>query len=176
MLKNTFNAYGVVSKLFHWLVAIVIISMLVFGFLMDDIGGIENKYVMRDLHKASGVVALCLILMRVFWRLVNQAVQPDSSMPHILQIAAKMGHFLLYVFMLLMPISGILMVTLKGREINMYGLFSIPSVVEQPAIGHFFKIVHETTAVALATLLTLHIIVAFYHHFIRKDDTLKRML
>lgn len=109
MLKNTENSYGLIAKTFHWLIALAIIILITVGFIMSAMEPSPDKYELYNMHKSSGVIVLMLVILRLLWRFSNKIVQPPENLPNILKLAAKSGHFMLYVFMLLMPISGVLM-------------------------------------------------------------------
>jgi cytochrome b561 len=65
MIKNTDNHYGIIAKLFHWLIAIAIISLITVGFIMSDMPPSPDKYELYGMHKASGVIVLMLVTLRV---------------------------------------------------------------------------------------------------------------
>jgi cytochrome b561 len=78
--------------------------------------------------------------------------------------------------MVIMPLTGMLMTLFFARPLPFFGLFEIPSPVDMNKdIGLFFKESHEIIAWAFIILITLHGLAALYHHFILKDNTLKRM-
>ncbi|MDP4832240.1 MAG: cytochrome b [Rickettsiaceae bacterium] len=177
MIKNTENNYGIIAKLFHWLIAIAIVSLITVGFIMSDMPASPDKYELYGMHKASGVLVLMLVVLRVLWKLSNKVVQPPADLPNILKLAAKSGHFLLYAFMLLMPISGICMSYFGGHDISVFGLFMIPAAIDKlPQIAGLFHQIHVLGIWAFITVITLHVGAAFYHHFIRRDNVLMRMI
>jgi len=177
MIKNTENHYGIIAKLFHWLIAVAIISLITVGFIMSDMSPSPDKYELYGMHKASGVIVLMLVTLRILWRLSNKAVQPPADLPNILKLAAKSGHFLLYVFMLSMPISGILMSYFDGHDISVFGLFMIPATIDKlPQLAGLFHQIHVLGIWAFIAVIVLHIGAALYHHFIRRDNVLMRMI
>jgi cytochrome b561 len=177
MLKNTKNSYGLITKFFHWLIALAIIGLMTVGFNMANMPPSVEKYELYGMHKASGVVVFMLIILRLLWRLANETVQPPKNLPQILATAAKIGHFLLYVFMFSMPISGILMSYFSGNNVSVFGIFTIPAAVETaPKIAGFFHSIHVLGVLAFIAVIILHICAALYHHFIRRDNVLMRMI
>ena len=129
------------------------------------------------MHKAFGVVVLFLIILRILWRITNITVQSVEGVPHILQFLAKAGHFFIYVLMLVMPVSGILMSRFGGYPISVFGLFTIPPTSETNSeLAGIFYTIHGYTAWLLVFLISIHTAAALYHHFIRKDRTLIRMI
>jgi len=177
MLRNTSSSYGLISKIFHWSISLLIISMLIVGFTMTSMENSPDKWELYSMHKATGIVVLSLVSLRFLWRLSNARLDLPTDLPLWQKVASRLTHYLLYVFMFLMPISGALMCILKGKEINVFSLFTIPALAEKNIpLAHFFNNIHGISAVVFAGLISLHIIAGLYHHFIRKDNILTRML
>lgn len=177
MLKNTQDNYGLITKIFHWLLALAIVSLLTVGIIMSSMPSSPEKFELYGMHKASGVMVLILVILRILWKFSNKAVQPPISLPNSLNIAASIGHFILYLFMLLMPISGILMSHFSGRNIPVFELFTIPAAIEQDLqISGLFHQVHVLGVWAFIAMIVIHISAALYHHFILRNNILRKML
>lgn len=175
MLRNTSTHFGAVAKFLHWLLFLLITGLLISGLVAEDLGE-ELEDVVFGLHKAIGVVVLVLVPLRWGWRLsgVNPASPANSAAWEIM--LARLTHFGLYLLMLLQPLTGFLMVQLEGHPINFFGLFEMPMLfAKDKALGHWFGEAHEIGWFALAALIGLHAAAVLYHHFIRKDDVLRRM-
>ena len=175
MLKNIENSYGLVAKLFHWLVGLMIIIMLIVGFTMVNMEDSAQKWQIYPLHKATGMAVLFLVSLRLLWRLINVSVLQLNDLPQWQKKAANLNINLLYIFMFIMPLSGFLMSTLSGRDIDIYGLFKIPFFMQDKALANIFNNIHDYSAFILVALIILHIMVSIYHHFIRKDNVFRRM-
>lgn len=176
MLQNTDQAYGLIARIFHWLVALLIITLLMVGFYMTSLEPTEDKFKIYGMHKAFGFTVFVLVLLRTVWRVTSRYVQPPTDLPEVLKIAAVSAHLLLYVLMLIMPMSGMLMSLFGGHPISYFGLFTIDAFEKNVELATTFKNTHETTAWLLVILISLHVLAAMYHHFIRKDNVLMRML
>ena len=176
MIKNTETSYGSIAKILHWLIAAAMIGLITVGFIMSSMDSTPEKYELYGMHKAFGVTVLLLVALRIIWKFSNKVVNPPANLPNILKLAAKSGHFLLYVFMLIMPISGILMSRFGGHDISVFGMFIIPATKKTPELAGLFHKIHVIGIWAFIVIIVLHIGAAFYHHFIRKDDVLIRML
>ena len=174
MLKNTDKVYGAISRLLHWGMAIAVLGMIVVGFIMANMPNSEQKFQLINLHKATGVLILLFVLLRLIWKLINITVNIDIPTWH--RLAAKIGHTLLYILMFVMPISGIVMSIVGGRNINIYGIYIIEAVTKNEQIATAAWIIHSYMAWAFASIISLHILAALYHHFIRKDNVLKSMI
>ncbi|HJK86226.1 MAG TPA: cytochrome b [Candidatus Megaira endosymbiont of Nemacystus decipiens] len=176
MLKNTTNSYGLIAKLFHWVMAIIIISLASVGFFMSSMDNSPDKYELYAMHKAMGTIALLLVSLRLLWKMLNQKVMPAKGLPSIIILAAQLGHFVLYIFMLLMPASGLLMSLFGGYDVQVFNIFTIESWEKNSYLSSLFHDVHTTSALMLVAIIALHSLAALYHHFIRKDRTLIRMI
>jgi len=176
IIKNTTETYSSVPKFFHWTIGLMIIIMLIVGFIMGDITDLTQRGQVYALHKATGTVLLVFIVLRLLVRLFNVNVLLPSEMPVWQKYAAHTNIYMLYLLMFVMPISGFLMTVLAGRNINIYGIFTISSFMQDKPLAKIFNYIHHYTAFALISCIILHILAALYHHFIRKDKILKRML
>ncbi len=177
MLKNTTTSYGSVGKFVHWLVALMVITMLIVGFTMGSVQEpLQSK--MYGFHEEFGLTLLGVLLFRIYWRWVNPQPELPISLPTWEKFLAHLSHYLLYVAVAVMIASGWAKSTSSGYTPNFYGLFELPMpfVPVSKAVSHFVKQIHVTTVWILITLVSLHILAALNHHFIYKDDVLKRML
>lgn len=176
-LKNNTLKYGSVAKTFHWLIAVMIIGMIAVGFIMSGMEPSLDKLKLVGLHKSFGITVLALAVLRFAWKLHNTQPLLPYAMKPVERLAAKGGHALLYFFMAAMPLSGWAMSSAAGYTVSVFGWFNLPNLV-QPDNGLrlFFSEAHGLMAWGLIAMITLHALAALYHHFIRKDNILLRML
>lgn len=127
-------------------------------------------------HKSTGVVVLALVTLRLLWRWRTIAPKLPSDMPRWQKASAHLTHTLLYVLMFVAPISGMMMSLLGGHDIAFYGWFTIPALTKGSWAAQFGHTVHVQLIYLWVLLLGLHISAALYHHFVCRDDILKRML
>lgn len=176
-LKNTPDRYGFVTKMFHWIMAILIIMMLVMGLVMEDIEVLADKLWVYNLHKSLGVTILALATLRVIWHLISKTPAFVGGLKDWEKCAAKAVHYFLYFAMFAMPLSGWLMSSAGGRPVSVFGLFTLPDLIEASKdMRHLTGDVHEYIAYALIAAIGAHFGAALKHHFIAKDRTLRRML
>jgi cytochrome b561 len=174
--KNEANRYGRVSQLLHWLIAVCILFMLGLGLLLGTIPGTWKASAIA-IHESTGVMILLLVLLRVCWRLIALHPRlPDDI--HPLQVFVSKGaHALLYILMIAMPLSGWTMSSALGKPVLLFRVLALPNLIEKDRdLGVTLKNLHGTTSYVLIAMIVLHILGALYHHCIRKDDVLKRML
>jgi cytochrome b561 len=175
ILKNSDNRFGLIAILFHWIMAILIIGMLTLGLYMVTLSVSLEKLKLYGWHKEYGLLILGLVLFRLFWRLIN--ITPQLSLPWLEIFAARMVHWAFYVFMLAMPLTGWLMSSASGVSVSFFGLFTLPNLVSaNETLRPLFKATHHWLGYGLIALILLHTAAALKHHFINKDDILRRMI
>lgn len=176
MRQNTEYAYGSVARWLHWGLAFAILGLLAVGLYAMEFGGREDDFPWIPVHKATGLIVLLLLGYRLWWRL--RSVQPelsDSMMVWQKQLAHAM-HWLLYLCIFAMPISGWVMSSGSGRPVSFYGLFDIPALPVTKAMGNAAMSVHNNLWILLLICIGMHAFSALVHHFYYRDTVLKRML
>lgn len=176
MLKNTENSYGLVSRILHWLIGIMILVLLIVGFIMVDMDISDKKWEIYATHKAVGFILLLLVGLRIVWRVMDTKVLPPADLPNKFKEAGYVTHTILYLLMFIMPISGVFMSILSGHNIDVFGFFTIEALTNDPKISKIFWNIHGYTAFIFVGIIALHFLAAMYHHFIRKDNVLIRMI
>lgn len=167
-------SYNLPSKLIHWLSALVIIGLLVVGMVMEEMPRGPEKWQLLDLHKSFGLIALVLMLIRIPLRMNNPvAALPGTSRADVIKAKAVQG--LLYLCLLIMPLSGIFLSQTGGHTVALFGAELPLLFAENHDLHEAGEALHGITAWALMILLLAHIGAALFHHFKLKDDTLKRM-
>ena len=194
-LKNTKNRYGLVAIILHWIVA--------FGFLGAyaavyyrhwfstgefNPAELNSNMVSLFLHMSLGLSLGVFICLRIIWKIMNKI--PDNlAGSKIEHFAARAMHSALYVFMIVMPITGYMGSKL---DTNFFFLFDVPKfydtalyalIVEQwlkmdwESFEPIVDFIHTSSGAYIVwILISLHAGAALYHHYIRKDMVLKRML
>ncbi len=170
-------AYSKGSKFFHWLVAILVIGMLGFSFFIKDLPKIYQPSVVM-IHKSIGLTVLFLMIVRFVW--IHYVGRPPlpQTVPIWEKFIARTVQYMLYLFVIAMPICGWIMSMAAGHVPSYFGLFNLPLLGIKPneALGNLMYVSHQTIAWILIVLVTLHVLGALKHHFMDKDDVLKSML
>lgn len=177
MIKNTITAYGSVTRFFHWTIFFLVLVMVPLGFLMIGIEDKELKGQVINIHKLIGLLILSLMLMRAFWALINIKPLLPFATPFWEKVAERFVHYLLYLGLFLMPLSGWLGSSWGGKPPHI-GNFNInfPVSPNKDMAGFSFEYIHQPLALVLIALISIHVLAALYHHFVRRDDILRRML
>ena len=181
MLTNSADRYGLVSRLLHWLMALLILAMIGIGAYMADLDKEDPlRTQLYTLHKEIGVTILVLAVLRILWILVSRPPVLPAALQRWEVILAKSTVGLLYLLMLATPMAGYLMTNTAGQPISYFGLFDLPALLgENHDLHETLEEVHEFLAFTILALVGLHALGALKHRFVDKDpgaDVLRRML
>jgi cytochrome b561 len=168
------NSYSGVAKAFHWTIVILIALMLYGGWTAEDLPKEERLGVMQ-LHAGIGLIVLILMASRLAWRISHPAPALPADLPRWQVIASKATHHGLYFLVILQPLLGLLVTTTSKFNLHAFGVLGL-QIAPNETIHEIGEKLHGLNALLIAGLITLHIAAALYHHFIRHDAVLKRML
>jgi cytochrome b561 len=169
--------YGAMAIGLHWVIALLMICGFWLGWIMTDIPGLTpTKLKYFSWHKWIGVTVFALAVIRVIWRATHAApAMPD--MPHWQKGAAHLTHFLLYLLMLAIPISGYLYSSAAGVQVVYLGVVPLPTLIgPDKALKATLRLVHVALNYTLLVFFVLHVLAALKHHFVDRDGLLGRML
>lgn len=166
-----------IAKGLHWLMAALLLGLLALGLYMTDLPLSPEKLLLYSWHKWLGVSAFLLLWCRLLWRLTHRAPAAPEGVSAGMARLATLGHLALYALMLLIPLSGWLMSSAKGVPTVWFGLWPIPDLLPRDrALGDALQLVHRAFNYLLMATIAGHVAAALWHHTVRKDDTLRRML
>lgn len=169
--------YGAPARLLHWLTVALVAIQIPAGIAMTG-EGFERATVdlLFILHKGTGVVLLGVILLRVLWRLTHAPPPLPARVPAPERRLAGVGHALLYVLLVLMPVSGYVRTVGDGFPIELLNALGVPPLLpSMPEIARNASIVHRFTAYALAGLIAVHVMEVLRHQWVERTDLLGRM-
>jgi cytochrome b561 len=171
---KVFEAYKPAARHMHWLTAFLVLLLIPVGFFMGDMPQ-ALKGTFYSTHKLIGVIVLALVIGRLLYRFRNAAPKPEASLKPLEVIVSSTVHWALYVLLLAVPLLGWLGVSAFGA-VNIYGLFNLPALIgPDKELAKTLLFFHGWLAIGISILIGLHIIAALQHHFIRKDNVLRRM-
>ena len=176
--RNSALRWGAIAQLFHWTIVALIITQFVLANMAEDLPLGMAKLATLARHKSVGITILGLALLRLGWRLSNRQSPPlPADYKGWMRGLAHLTHYGLYALIFAMPLTGWLMSSAKNYPVSWWGFVTLPNLV-QPDEGLFelMKSTHGFLAGTLIAVTVLHALAALYHHFMRKDDVLRRML
>lgn len=173
MRADTTDRYGSISRLFHWGMAFLIGWQMLKVFDRIDDGEHWVGQTLVSWHVAIGTLLLGLVALRIFWAAKQNGNRPTPD--PVLETPAKVGHVLLYAGMALLPITGILTLIGGGHGWAVFGIQLAAKGDKIPWMSSLGSL-HSPIAWMLFILIVGHIGMALLHHFVRKDDVLRRMI
>lgn len=175
MQTTSTSTYTPQAKLFHWLTLFLLAIQYTIGWLMPDVHRDTQPVGLIDLHLSFGALIVLLVVLRLAWRIAHPVPQVNAS--PLLRRIALATHGLLYVLLVAFPLMGWANASSRGWPVSLFGLIPLPALSPKgSSFGHLLGDLHQLTAWVLIAVVALHVIGALYHHFILKDETLKRML
>ncbi len=178
-LANTTQRYGIIAIALHWLMAILLISLVGVGLYMvslPDAGFDRTKITLILVHKEYGILALVLGALRLAWRVGNVLPALVAHLPDWQKVIARFVHLCFYGLMFALPASGWLMSSAAAIPAYAFGVV-LPDLIGPD--DHSFRAliaVHKWLSYTLIGCILIHASAALRHHFIFRDDTLKKML
>jgi cytochrome b561 len=171
------SRYSTVSMVFHWTIAIAVIVNWRIAEAAEHAAGPARGAIFAD-HKALGIAILVLTLGRIAWRLTHPMPALPRNYAPWETILARTTHVLFYVLLIGLPLGGWLANSMTGRDIDFFGLFTIPPLPtgENKALGGAIFDAHAAGGTFLLALIALHVLGALKHTFIDRDGGIFRML
>ena len=168
--------YNITARLLHWFSAVVIIGMFIVGLWMVDLSYYSEWYQRAPhWHKSVGLLLALLTMFRLIWKFLTPS--PNIVGSNFERLAAMAAHLSMYLILLTIFISGYQISTEDGRSIDVFTWF------ELPGLGAFFENqadiegeIHFYLAWTLMVLVAVHLVAALKHHFLDRDNTLRKML
>lgn len=177
-IKNTANGFGLLTKLLHWFIALSIIGLIWLGWYMVDLT-YYDKWYNKSLawHKALGMLVLGAAIIKIVWQLYSPIPDTTEKLKRWEKIGAKAMHHNLLLMMILIPVTGYLISTSKGKPVDIFGWFELPALfTAEKELRDIIIEMHFYLAYATGVFALGHAAAAIKHQFIDKDSTLTKML
>jgi cytochrome b561 len=176
-MNRSAEAYGGTTIALHWLTAVLIVSNLLLGLSMVPLPITPEKLHWYLWHKWIGITVFLLTCVRLGWRWLINPAPPPVAMPDWQRRASVVSHVLLYLLLLLIPVSGWVYSSSTGVQVVYLGLVPLPDLVpNDKALAHVLRQVHVGLNFTLFLLVCVHSGAALKHHFVDRDAALTRML
>ena len=173
--NNTFEKYGLLAKLFHWFTFIALIIQIPFGFYLVGLEFSDRRIDLENIHILIGITIFYFVLLRLIWKLFNPSPKSEHNFFKGQNLIAKTNHFLLYVGIFAITISGVLKKLYMGEKLNFF-IFQYAFKESNFQLADSFYVVHIYANYLLIALVSLHILATVAHHVFFKDKILKKML
>jgi len=170
--------YSATQKFLHWFIFLLV--LLVYGLTYAE-GLFERGDPGRDtvwwLHMSFGLLLLALVFVRIAVRVGSGAPEDVAGTSPLGHWAAHAIHFALYVLLIAIPLSGIALAALRDMPLSFFGLFTLPApLAPNRAAVPSVQEVHELLANLILVVAGLHALAALWHHYVRHDEVLRRMM
>ena len=175
VVRDGNRSFGLVTRVLHSVIFVLIAVQFALGWTFELFPqGSTARSAWIALHESGGLLVLLAGLAFVAWRRAN--ARPSlSALPRWQRAAARTVHGLLYLLLLAQPLLGIALVTCGGHAVHFYGLQLGPYLVQRKALATHLTTAHEWLAIGLAAVLGLHALAAVFHHWVMRDDVMRRM-
>ena len=174
-LFNSTSGYGLLAKLFHWVTFIVLIIQVPFGFYLVGMEFSDRRIDLENIHILIGISIFYFVLIRLIWKMINPRPKKWKEFFSGQNLIASFNHFLLYLSIFAITISGVLKKLYMGEKLN-FLLFQYAFKETDFQLADSFYVIHIYANYLLLGLISLHILAVITHHFIFKEKILKKML
>lgn len=176
-MQTEIDTYTSTAKWLHWIMAVLILTLLAVGFYVADLPRGPEKTQLIQIHKAAGTVALLLVIVRLGWRFKHLPPVLPEQIPELQKKLAHAVHWIIYFLMVAQPLSGWAVSSARGFPVALAGFIPLPPLVgKDEALAEAVTEIHEFFGWSLAILLIGHIAMAVKHQLIDRDNLMKRML
>ncbi|MDC3099254.1 cytochrome b/b6 domain-containing protein [Candidatus Pelagibacter sp.] len=173
-VKNTLTEYGIISKLLHWLSAILLLIQIPLGFYLVDLDFGEERLSTENIHIIIGLSVFYLVIIRLLNKIFNPTPKLDPSIFKGQKFIAKLNHILLYVAILSITISGILKKLFNGETLVIF--FKKIKIQDNFELADQFYDIHIFSNYTIIALIALHISAVIIHKLFFNENLLKKIL
>jgi cytochrome b561 len=164
------------AKWLHWVVAFFMLTVIYYAWTFAFVPHADRAEAI-PVHVSIGLITVFLTLVRLAWRRASPPPETPASAPAWVHRGASIGHWLLYVLILIQGVIGIWMASLSPVDIRFFNTVDISALAPASAGSLvYLRKIHFVVASLLTLTLIGHVAGAFWHHFILRDDVLIRML
>lgn len=168
--------YGAVARLFHWIIAVLVVLQIPAGIAMTSEPLADVADPLFVYHKGMGAVLLVLVLARSIWRATHRPPPFPPYMSPLEQRLAGTTHLGIYALLVVMTVSGYVRTVGDGFPIELLDALGVPPLVPpMPSTAAVMLVVHQFAVVGLVALVAVHVAMVLRHHWIDRNPVLARM-
>jgi cytochrome b561 len=171
--NNTLTEYGLISKVLHWMSAILLLIQIPLGFYLVDLDFGEERLTFENIHIIIGLTIFYLVIVRLVKNIINPTPKLNNSIFKGQKFLAKINHLLLYVTILSITISGILKKLYNGESLII--IFKKIKIEDNFELSEIFYDVHVFSNYVMIALIALHVVAVIIHKFFFDDNLLKKI-
>ncbi len=169
--------YNFTAIVLHWLMAILLLILFCLGWYMIDLPkGSEERSWFFALHKSIGLTMALLVFIRIVWRFTHTSPKLPENISQFKQKLAGLTHVLLYVAMIIQPLSGYISSSFSGYKTKIWGVPLPHWGWKSPELNGIFTDIHVASSIALLCLVTLHLSGIVVHIYEGDRHILRRMI
>ena len=172
--KITVTEYSLISKLLHWISAILLLVQIPLGFYLVDLDFGQERLNIENIHVLIGLSLFYLVILRLINKIINPPTKLEPSVFKGQKFLAKSNHLLLYVTILSITISGILKKLFSGETLVI--VFKKIKIQDNFQLADFFYDIHIISNYILIALISIHILAVIVHKLFFNDNLLKKIL
>ena len=173
-LTNSLTEYGLISKVLHWLSAILLLVQIPLGFYLVDLDFGEQRINIENIHVIIGLSIFYIVILRLVNKILNPTPKLNPSIFKGQVFLAKMNHILLYLAILSITVSGILKKLFNGETLII--LFKEIQIKDNFELADQFYNIHIISNYTILVLIVIHLMAVIVHRLFFKDNLLKKML
>ena len=173
-VKNTLTEYGLISKLLHWISAVLLFAQIPLGFYLVDLDFGPERISLENIHITVGLSIFYLVILRLINKIINPTPKLEPSIFKGQRFLAKLNHVLLYVTILSVTISGILKKLFNGETLII--LFKKIKLKDNFELSELFYDIHVYSNYLIIILIAIHILAVIIHKYFFNDNLLKKIL
>ncbi len=173
------SRYAPAVRRWHWTFFALLLLAYVFVNIFELFPrGSDLRSNLLASHYIMGLGVFILVFPRLWTRLRRGRPPISPQPPSWSERIGNITHVLLYLFLFVQPILGIITLQIGGKPVTLFGVTLLPSFVAHPDrhLGHWWENIHATLGTIFYYVIGLHILAALWHHYVQRDNTLKRML
>ena len=170
------TGYDAIAKTLHWTIALIVLSVLIFAWQLDDMGD-ADRVEMIKFHSGLGLSVLILMVWACACRKPSTMPAPPPTTSRWQRRASVSVHRAFYLLLILQPVLGMLLAGSVDYSVSPFGWFELSSwMSDDPERADWLLALHASSANLIALLALVHIGAALWHHYHDKDNVLRRML